>query len=106
MLTDYDFSLHHLPGSQNSAADALFHLPNHNDGSDDNVEVVAMKGTFFEMRATGDAAPLEAHIQAVQDKLNPLVVKALASSLEQWQLDDEGMVWVRGQLYILKDAML
>jgi len=62
MLVDYDFSLHHLPGSQNLAADALSRLPNHNNGSEDNAEVVVLKGAYFKMRATGDVAPLEAHV--------------------------------------------
>jgi len=48
------------------------------------------------MRATGDAAPLEECMRAAQDKLDPLVVKTLVNLLEQWQLDEKGMVWVRG----------
>jgi len=33
-------------------------------------------------------------------------VKALASSPEQWRLDDEKTVWVRGRLYVPKDTTL
>ena len=96
ILADYDFSLHHLPGSWNSAADALSHLPNHNNSSDDNVEVIVLKDAHFEMRATEDVTPLEACICTAQKKFDPAVVKALAKSPEQWQLDEEGAIWVRG----------
>ena len=51
MLADYDFLLHHLPGTQNLAADALSQLPNHNNGSDDNVEVTVLRDTYFATRA-------------------------------------------------------
>jgi len=43
MLADYDFSLHHLPGSHISAADTLSWLPVHDDGSNNNTEVIILK---------------------------------------------------------------
>jgi len=49
ILADYDFSLHHLPGSHNSATDALFWQPNHDDGSGDNTEVIVLKETYFQV---------------------------------------------------------
>ena len=63
MLADYDFSLHHLPGSHNSAADALSHQPNHDDGSGDNTEVIVLKEAYFQVRATGDVLSLETQVQ-------------------------------------------
>ena len=52
ILVDYDFPLHHLPGSHNLAADALSRLLNHNDRSNDNTEVVVLKPAYFQTRAT------------------------------------------------------
>ena len=49
ILADYDFSLHHLPGSHNSAADVLSQQPNHDDGSGDNTEVIVLKETYFQV---------------------------------------------------------
>jgi len=59
MLADYNFSLHHLPGSHNSAADALSQLPNYNDGLGDNAEVVVLKADYFMTRATEKDDSLE-----------------------------------------------
>ena len=46
MLADFNLELRHIPGSTNKA-DALSQQPNHDDGSQDNEEVVALPDSLF-----------------------------------------------------------
>jgi len=67
-----------VPGTHNSAADVLSHLLNHNNESDDNVEVTVLKETYFETRAMHDNNSLEACIWAAQcQKTDPVIAKNL-----------------------------
>jgi len=106
MLADYDFLLHHLPGSQNSAADALSHQPNHDDGSGDNMEVIILKETYFQVRATGEVTPLETQVQTAQDTCKQIIMKNLAKWPGEWTVDDKGVIWVTDRLYVPKDNVL
>ena len=45
-LADFDLELRHIPGSMNKA-DALSRRPDHDDGSQDNEEVVALSDSLF-----------------------------------------------------------
>ena len=45
-LADFDLELRHIPGSTNKA-DTLSRQPDHNDGSQDNEEVVALPNSLF-----------------------------------------------------------
>ena len=45
-LADFDLELRHIPGSTNKA-DALSQRPDHNNGSQDNEEVVALPDSLF-----------------------------------------------------------
>ena len=91
MLTDYDFSLHHLPGTHNSAADTLSHLLNYNDGSDNNMEVTILKEAYFKTRAMHDDDLLKTHIWAAQcQKTDPVIAKNLAKMPGQWRVDTHG----------------
>ena len=45
-LTDFDLELRHIPGSTNKA-DALSRRPDHDDGSQDNEEVIALPDSLF-----------------------------------------------------------
>lgn len=77
MLADYNFLLHHLPGSHNSAADALSHQSNHNDGSGDNTEVIVLKEAYFQVRVTEDISSLKMRVRSVQDFRDPIIMKSL-----------------------------
>lgn len=46
-LAEYDFQLHHIPGNKNSAADALSHRPDHDDGMDHLEAAVVLPDTLF-----------------------------------------------------------
>jgi len=106
MLADYDFSLHHLLGSHNSAAEALSQLPVHDDGSNDNAEVVILKPTYFQTHATPEIDSLEACIHSAQDIHDPVITKNRLHKLAEWRIDDYGTIWVKNNLYILKNAVL
>ena len=45
-LANFDLELQHIPGSTNKA-DALSRWPNHDDGSQDNEEVIALPDSLF-----------------------------------------------------------
>ena len=45
-LADFNLELQHIPGTANKA-DALSQCPDHNDGSQDNKEVVALPDSLF-----------------------------------------------------------
>ena len=45
-LADFDLELRHIPGSMNKA-DALSRRPDHDDGSQDNEEVIALPDSLF-----------------------------------------------------------
>jgi hypothetical protein len=49
-LSQFDFTLHHRPGALNCKADLLSRHADHNQGKDDNKDVVLLKPEFF--RAT------------------------------------------------------
>jgi len=92
ILADYDFSLHHLPGSHNSAADTLSCQPNHDDRSGDNTEVTILREAYFQMRATEDIMSLKTRIRMAQDTRKKIVVENLAKRPGQWKVDSEGVI--------------
>ena len=100
MLADYDFSLHHLPGSHNSAADTLSRLPNHDNGFNDNNEVIVLKPTYFQTRATVEVDSLETRVYTAQDAHDPIVVMNQQRRPDQWRVDDKGTIWVKERLYV------
>ena len=100
ILADYDFLLHHLPGSHNSAVDALSRQPNHDNGSGDNTEVTILRGAYFQVRATEDITSLETQIRIAQDTSEKIIVGNLAKRPGQWKVDGEGAIWVKNRLYI------
>jgi hypothetical protein len=46
-LAEYDIELRHIPGKTNRCADALSRLPNHNQGEDDNEDVMVLPDHLF-----------------------------------------------------------
>ena len=97
ILADYGFSLHHLPGSHNLAADALSWLPIHNDGSNDSAEVVILKPTYFQVWATEEVDSLETCVCSAQDLHDLVVAKNWLRKPDQWKIDDDGNNLGQGQ---------
>lgn len=92
ILADYDFSLHYLPGSHNSATDALSCQPNHNDRSGDNMEVIILKEAYFQMRVMGDISSLKTQVRMAQDTHEHVIIKNLAKGTGQWRVDDKEVI--------------
>ena len=46
-MSGYDFTLHHRPGALNRKADLLSRRADHDQGKDDNKDVVLLKPEFF-----------------------------------------------------------
>ena len=87
-------------------ANALSRLPNHDDGSNDNTEVIVLKPAYFQTRATVEVDSLEARVQTAQDIHDLIVVTNRYCKLDQWKVDDKGTIWVKERLYVPKDAIL
>lgn len=108
-LADYDFSLHHLPGAKNSAADGFSRQGNHDDGSRDNEDVVVLKQGWFDVRAletVEEGGTLEERVRREKDRGEELVEKKLREKPGEWSVDGEGTIRVNGKIYVPKDARL
>jgi len=85
MLADYNLELKHLPRVKN-CADPLSRQPDHNDGSDDNEQVMALLDELFtrmiEMMALD---------QQVRQRQNDVVIKKWKK--EGWNLQKQEGVW-------------
>ena len=66
-LADFDLELRHIPGSTNKA-DALSRRPDHDDGSQDNEEVVALPDSLFARALTIGAEEKRIREQQQVDK--------------------------------------
>jgi hypothetical protein len=75
-LSDYNFSLHHLPGNWNSAADALSQRPDYNQGTNDNTNIVVLPSHLF--RALIHISDI---IQAIQDGQEKEIKQGLDTSI-------------------------
>src|ERR1700749_3853067 len=90
-LSQYDFTLHHRPGAMNRKADLLSRRADHNQGKDDNKDVILLKPELF--RA------MELALEAVDQKLideikaskhiDKSVQLALEKSLPGWKQDGD-----------------
>ena len=66
-LADFDLELRHIPGSTNKA-DALSRRPDHDDGSQDNEEVIALPDSLFARALTIGAEEKRIREQQQADK--------------------------------------
>src|ERR1700722_139171 len=105
-LQDYHFTLHHIPGKANSKADILSRHPGHDQGEDDNDDIILLDYQHFR----------RLHLRAVRgfkDELTPRILKALeeqgrekADQVEGWTQDDKGLWEYQGRIYIPCDNAL
>ena len=93
-LADFDLELRHIPGSTNKA-DALSRRPDHDDGSQDNEEVVALPDSLF-------ARALTIGVEEKQIRKQQQVDKNL---FEEWKQihqceEEDGALFRKGALVV------
>ena len=93
-LADFDLELRHIPGSTNKAV-ALSRRPDHDDGSQDNEEVVALSDSLFARALTIGAEEKRIREQQQVDK----------NLFEEWKRihqceEEDGALFRKGALVI------
>jgi hypothetical protein len=105
-LSNYHFSLHHKPGKTNQRADLLSRRADHQDGENDNENVVVLKPEMFcqvELVMTEDEFLTRARRR--HSNRDAIVTKMLALKDKDW-LESDGLVTWKGRVYIPVDRKL
>ncbi|KAJ8507306.1 hypothetical protein ONZ45_g10310 [Pleurotus djamor] len=117
-LSRFNFTLLHRPGRSMGKPDALSRRADHDDGKNDNQNLVLLKPAYFAIRATGvtlegeETVVLEDIRQGVKDRRYEDAVAKAAEQLKrsrahnprilrtaEWQLS-EGLLLYRGKVYV------
>ena len=93
-LADFDLELRHIPGATNKA-DALSRRPDHDDGSQDNKEIIALPDSLFARALTIGAEEKQIREQQQVDK----------NLFEDWKRihqceEEDGALFRRGALVV------
>ena len=108
-MADYDFTLHHKPGSQMLKVDLLSRRADHNHGKDDNINITLLKAEHFrlqEFELPGPEDEIISRILRNKGNKDKSIVKALASKEEDWKEDVNGLVTWKNRVYVPKDKSL
>ncbi|KAJ8455679.1 hypothetical protein ONZ45_g18876 [Pleurotus djamor] len=117
-LSRFDFTLRHRPGRSMGKPDALSRRADHDDGKNDNRDLVLLKPAYFAVRATGvtlegeETAVLEDIRRGIRDRRYEDAVAKAAEQLKrsrtgtpqtlksaEWQLS-EGLLLYCGKVYV------
>ena len=105
-LANYDYTLHHKPGSLNKKANALSRRPDHDMGKHDNKNQVLLLDQIFRNTAWAlEPNVYEPEIVAHKDKVDNSVQKALTYGEKGWKQEGD-LVWFEGKLYVPKNKEL
>src|ERR1700744_3817456 len=100
LLGDYNIKLVHKPGATNRA-DALSRHPDHDDGSDDNKDVVVLPPQLFARAA---------HVSSLDDQIRA-AQSSHSSTLQSWEgryslIQHDGLWWQGDRLVVVEDHTL
>lgn len=105
-LANYDYTLHHKPGSLNKKADALSRRPDHDMGKHDNENRVLLPDQIFRNTMwVLEPNVYEPEITAHKDEIDNSVQKALAYGEKGWKREGD-FTWFEGKLYVPKNKEL
>ena len=95
-MQDYNFQMHHKPGSQMMKADLLSRQAGHPDGRDDNAGITLLPEQWFWSTVTSVEGPEERILGRIRDsreQKDHVVIKALATREDGWEEEDGLITW-------------
>ena len=106
-LSQYNFTLHHRPGALNRKADLLSRRSDHDQGKDDNKDVILLKPELFRMTQVHFKAPSDELLDQIKStkRLDTSVKLALEKSLPDWKRDGD-LILYREKVYVPRDEKL
>jgi hypothetical protein len=106
-LSEYDFTLSHRAGALNKKADLLFRRADHDQGKNDNENIVLLKPEYFrsqEIMMEGPEAEIMSQIKA-EKKVDKSVKLALQKQLPGWE-KIEDLIYYNGLIYVPRNEEL
>ncbi|TFY50771.1 hypothetical protein EVJ58_g10896 [Rhodofomes roseus] len=111
-LSEFDYELAHVPGTQMTIADLLSRRSDHDTGADDNDDIVMLAPQLFVRAINADLLDRlrDCHEKEpmVKEAFDALLGKGPApakTSLTDWQTDGN-LVWYQSRVYVPPDAGL
>jgi len=112
-LSRFNFVLHHRPGRSSGKPDALSRRADHQIDQPDNQGQILLSPSMFEVRATGGVVLRTQDTEFMQRikkgtaMLKESEIEALkkGSAKEEWR-EEEGVIAVKGRIYVPPDSQL
>ena len=106
-LQEYDFSLHHIPGKQNSKADILSRRPGFEKGADDNENTILLPESLF-IRAVIELEPITFLPRILRNRknLDKMVQKNLERHSPEFKTLEDGTLTYQDLVYVPVDKRL
>lgn len=112
-MQEYDFTLHHKPGSTIGVPDAISHKAGLDRGENDNKDIVMLKSSFFRVLLHATALDFEGEDESIvcciKDCSAPRedsVTCALLLKNPNWTEHDGGLLTHRDRIYVPPDEDL
>jgi hypothetical protein len=104
ILSEYHFTIHHIPGNKNSRADALSRRPDYNQGKDDNENVILLPEHLFRALLSPDSQETIMSLLAKSQRHHKSLEKTISDST--YTIDPKGMIRKGQRLFVPKDDQL
>ncbi len=106
-LTEYHFVLHHKPGTLNKKADLLSHRDNHDQGKDDNGDIVVLQPAHFRALIMPTTNEVHAKVEDATQQ-EELWDEGIKTSLdhERGVSHEGGLLKYDGQIYVPRKTSL
>ncbi len=106
-LAEYHFTLHHKAGTANKKANLLSWWADHEQGKNDNDQVVILKPEHFQAMIMPTIEEVHNHIKSVICNVYLWDSNILESVNHNWEMElKEGLVWYDNRIYVPRDHAL
>ena len=108
-LSEYEFILHHKPGTSMGKADTLSRMTNLETGVNDNKDIIVLKPELFINTIREAESPEDPIINKIIKYVNNMdksVVEALNSKDKEWVNEHGGIVTWKNRIYVPKNQEL